>query len=48
MSYLIGTSGKQIKNIQLETKTDVVVNNAINKFSLRSVKIAGKDIIIII
>ncbi|CAD8135625.1 unnamed protein product [Paramecium pentaurelia] len=43
VSYLIGTSGKQIKNIQLETKTDVVVNNAINKFSLRSVKIAGQS-----
>ncbi|CAD8133241.1 unnamed protein product [Paramecium octaurelia] len=42
VSYLIGTSGKQIKNIQQETKTDVVVNNAINKFSLRSVKIAGQ------
>ncbi|CAD8139318.1 unnamed protein product [Paramecium octaurelia] len=43
VSYLIGASGKQIKNIQLETKTDVVVNNAINKFSLRSVKIAGQS-----
>ncbi|CAK75246.1 unnamed protein product (macronuclear) [Paramecium tetraurelia] len=42
VSYLIGTSGKQIKNIQQETKTDVVVNNAINKFSLRSVKIVGQ------
>ncbi|CAD8053122.1 unnamed protein product [Paramecium sonneborni] len=43
VSYLIGTSGKQIKNIQLETKTDIVVVNAINKFSLRSVKIAGES-----
>ncbi|CAD8139577.1 unnamed protein product [Paramecium pentaurelia] len=43
VSYLIGTSGKQIKNIQQETKADIVVNNAINKFSLRSVKIAGSS-----
>ncbi|CAD8061297.1 unnamed protein product [Paramecium primaurelia] len=41
VSYVIGTQGKQIENIKLETKAHLVINQPIYEFQLRTVTIIG-------
>ncbi|CAK72981.1 unnamed protein product (macronuclear) [Paramecium tetraurelia] len=42
VSYVIGTQGKQIEHIKLETKAHLVINQPIYEFKLRTVTIIGK------
>ncbi|CAD8162164.1 unnamed protein product [Paramecium pentaurelia] len=43
VSYVIGTQGKQIEHIKLETKVHLVVNQPIYEFQLRTVTIIGES-----